>query len=100
MIINLLQIILVLIIFFTIKYLVYKLTEVWGLPEFLRYEPWICFKCLSFWTLISIFIVSGLICHLWIMMGVGILLTVLDTVALIIHQKRNTISINDFDKLN
>ena len=97
MILNLLQIVLVLIIFFTIKLSTWKVTEEIGLPPFLRYEPWICFKCLSFWSLISIFLVCGLICHLWITMTVGILLTVLDTVALIIHQKNNTVSINDYE---
>ena len=97
MILNISQIILVLIIFFTIKLSTYKLTEEIGLPPFLRYEPWICFKCLSFWTLMGIYLVCGLICHLWITMGVGLLLTVLDTVALIIHQRNNTITIKEYD---
>ena len=97
MIINISQIILVLVVFFAIKLSTFKLTEVWGLPEFLRYEPYVCNKCLSFWTLMGIYLVTGLICHLWITMGVGLLLTVLDTVALIIHQRNNTITIKEYD---
>lgn len=90
MIVNILQTILVLIIFFPTKWLCYKITEEWMLPEWLRYEPYECRKCLSFWSLTALFLSSGLLCHLWITMAVGLILTVLDTVAVIIDQKKKT----------
>lgn len=95
MIFNLAQVFLALVIFFTIKLSIYKMTEVWGLPEFLNYPPYSCRKCSQFWTLTSIYLVSGLICHLWITMGVGILLTALDTIAFIKNEKNKFININD-----
>lgn len=93
MIINILQTILVLIIFFPIKWLCYKITEEWGLPEWLQYKPYVCRKCLSFWSLMALFLSSGLLCHLWITMAVGLILTILDTVAVIVDQRNKTIKI-------
>ena len=100
MIFNLLQIFLVLIIFFSIKLSTWKLTEEIGLPQFLRYEPYVCNRCLTFWTLIGIFLVCGIICHLWITMSVGLALTILDTIAKTIDQRKNTISIEEIDENN
>lgn len=95
MIFNLAQVFLALVIFFTIKLSIYKMTEVWGLPEFLNYPPYSCQKCAQAWGLTSIYLVSGLICHLWITMGLGILLTALDTIAFIKNEKNKFININD-----
>lgn len=93
MILNLIQIILVLAIFFTTKFLAWKITDEWELPMWLRYKPWECYKCLSFWSLMAQFMVCGLILHLWITMAVGVVLTILDTIAYIINEKQKTIKI-------
>lgn len=93
MFIQILQLVLVLALFFPIKWLCWKITEVWGLPTFLDYMPWVCRKCLSFWSLISIYIAIGLVFQLYITLGVGVLLTILDTIAVIVDQKKKTIKI-------
>ena len=94
MIYNVFQTLLVIIIFIVVKYLAWKVTEEDRVPEFLHYEPYICFKCLSFWSLMALFIACGLLCHLWITMAVGTILTILDTIAYIIHEKNNTVKID------
>jgi hypothetical protein len=46
----------------------------------------------------ALFVACGLLCHLWITMAVGTILTALDTIAYIIHEKNNTVKLEDFDK--
>ncbi len=89
------ELILVLAVFIITKYMTYKTTEEWGLPRFLDYRPYSCQRCLTFWTLTSIYLTCGLILHLWITMAVGLVLTILDTIAFSIHIKENTVSVND-----
>lgn len=93
MIILILQLVLVLALFFPIKWLCWKITEEWGLPEWLQYKPWVCKKCLTFWTLMSLYISIGLVFQAYLTMGVGLMLTVLDTIAVIVDQKNKTIKI-------
>lgn len=90
---NIMQVLLVLVIFFPIKWLCYKITEEWGLPTWLDYKPWVCKKCLTFWTLLSFYLSMGLLIGAYITMAVGILLTILDTIAVIVEQKNKTIKI-------
>lgn len=90
---NIMQTVLVLVIFITIKYGAWKVTEEDRIPMFLHYMPYICYKCLSFWSLMALFVACGLLCHLWITMAVGGILTILDTIAYMIHEKNNTIKI-------
>ena len=97
MIYNVLQTILVFIIFIITKYLAWKITEEDRIPMFLHYEPYVCYKCLSFWSLMALFAACGLLCHLWITMAVGWVLTVLDTIAVVIDQKNKTVKIDDFE---
>ena len=97
---ELLQILLVLALFFGIKCLCWKITDEWGLPAWLNYKPWCCFKCLSCWTLLATFTSIGLIFSLWIVLGLGIGLTFLDTIAVIINERNNVIKIEDYDKLD
>lgn len=93
MLYNIMQTVLVLVIFITIKYGAWKVTEEDRIPMFLHYMPYICYKCLSFWSLMALFVACGLLCHLWITMAVGGILTILDTIAYMIHEKNNTIII-------
>ena len=97
MIYNVFQILLVIAIFIVVKYGAWKVTEEDRVPIFLHYMPYICYKCLSFWSLMALFVACGLLCHLWITMAVGTILTALDTIAYIIHEKNNTISVKDLD---
>ena len=93
MFIQILQLILVIALFIPIKWICCKITEVWGLPMFLDYMPYSCRKCLSFWSLMAIYISIGLVFHLYITMAVGAILTVLDVIAVIVDQKNKTIKI-------
>lgn len=98
MIYNVLQTLLVIAIFIVVKYGAWKVTEEDRVPMFLHYMPYICYKCLSFWSLMALFVACGLLCHLWITMAVGTILTALDTIAYIIYEKNNTVKLEDFDK--
>ena len=91
MFIQILQLILVIALFIPIKWICYKITEECGLPTFLNYMPYSCRKCLSFWSLMAIYISIGLVFHLYITMAVGAILTVLDVIAVIVDQKKKTI---------
>ena len=93
MIFNLIQIIITMVVFFTVKFLVWKITDEWGLPMWLQYKPYICYLCLGFWSLLAIYLTSGLILHMWITMAVGVVLTILDAIAQVVNQKNNTIKI-------
>jgi len=92
---NLFQIWLVFAIFFTVKFLAWKITEDWKLPQWLKYKPWECYTCLGFWTLITIYLTFGITLELWLGLSIGIALTMLDAVAQLIDKKKKTISIYD-----
>lgn len=96
MILNILQLLLTLIIFIGVKYLVWYVTEEHKIPLFLEYLPYTCYTCLGFWSLTAIFLASGLITHLWITMGVGLVLTALDAIAQKVDQKNKTVNADDF----
>ena len=93
MIDGLIELLIVLVIFLDVKYITFKITEEDKIPQFLHYEPYVCYRCLSFWTMAALFLVSGLILNLWITMFVGLALTILDTIALSIHIKNNTVTV-------
>ena len=93
-----LEIILTFFIFFGVKYVVFWLTDKKGLPEFLRYKPWICYKCCSFWSLITLYITIFLMfkCGLWYLLIAGTILTILDTIARKVDESQGII-IKDID---
>lgn len=93
MIINIIQVILILLIFIITRYLTYKITEEWGLPKWLQYKPFICEVCLTFWSLLGIYISIGLIFGLWITLIGGIILAILNAIAMKVHQKNNTVKV-------
>lgn len=97
---NIFQTILVLVIFLTVKYGVWKITSEDKVPEFLNYQPYNCPKCAGFWFLTALFVACGLLLGLWITMAVGMLITVLDTIAMVMHERKNTITLEEFDRLN
>lgn len=93
-----LEIFITFIVFFVVKSLVFYLTDVKGLPEFLNYKPYCCFKCLSFWSLLTIYPTLFYISNYswWYLLIVGISITGLDTIAKHIDEN-NIISIKDVD---
>lgn len=84
-----LEIILTFFIFFGVKYVVFWLTDKKGLPEFLRYKPYSCYRCMGFWSLIFIYINLFIISNYtwWYLIICGTSLTILDVIALSVAEK-------------
>lgn len=88
MIYRILDILVPLIVFLVTKYFVYWFTEkLTDFPKWLEYKPYYCGRCLGFWLPMGIF------CSIWYVFNVpiigilGIVLTILDTIAKIIDEK-------------
>lgn len=88
------QFILLFAIFFIVNYVGYWLTEVKGMPEWLMYKPFECRLCFTFWSLISVYtaILLSFGCLLYLGIG-GIILAILNAIAMYINQKRKTIKL-------
>lgn len=89
------EIITVFLIFFIVKYLTWKITEVWGLPEWLEYKPWTCNLCLTFWTLMTIYSTIWLSLQCLYVGIIGILLASMNALAMWKDQKDKTVYIDD-----
>ena len=98
MFIQMIELILVLIIFLVVKETAWWLTEEGKIPRYLNYKPWICYKCLGFWSLLATYAAAWYVFDFQLTAIVGGILTILDTIALILHE-RQTISLEDYDKL-
>lgn len=97
MILNIFQLILTLVIFIGVKYGAYKVIDDMKIPVFMEYMPYTCYTCLNFWLQTGIYLSLGLICGMYVTMGVGMVLNILDTIAQKVHQKNNTVSAYDFE---
>ena len=97
MIINILQIILIFTIFILDRYLVDKWVNQKNYPKWLDYRPWSCELCATFWSLLAIYLTVGLVFQWWWTMIGGMILTVLNAIAMKIDQKNKTIKIEDYD---
>lgn len=87
------EFIIMVVIFLVINYMGYWITEVKGLPEWLDYKPFICRLCLTFWLLIGVYTVIWL-SFSCLYMGIGgIILAMLNALAMWIDQKNKTIKI-------
>lgn len=93
MFIQILQVILILAIFLPVRWVCWKITEEWGVPEMIDYRPWNCKLCLTFWSLLATYLAVGLIFQIYITLIGGIVLTVLNAVAMYVDQKNKTIKI-------
>ena len=91
------QLLAMLIIFLATKYLTYFITEVKGVPKWLDYKPFNCSLCSCFWTLIAIYTTLLIIGYNWAGIG-GIILAILNALAMWINQKKKTEKIEDFDE--
>ena len=87
------QILIIFVVFIPVSWLAYMITEVWGLPKWLQYKPFICRTCLTFWTLLAIYVAIGLIFGANVTLWGGIALTVLNAIAMWINQKNKTIKV-------
>ena len=90
---EMLQVILIFALFILIRYLAWKVTEEWGLPEWLQYKPWNCKLCFTFWSLLATYLSIGLIFNLYITLIGGIALAIMNALAMWIDQKNKTIKI-------
>ena len=93
MMIAFIQILCMLLAYFAVIPIVFYWTEVRQLPEWLRFPPFNCRKCLTFWTLIGISLVIGLSFELYWFMGTGIVLAILTAIAMTVEQKNKTIKL-------
>ena len=93
MFIQILQVILIFAMFILIRWFAWKVTEVWGLPEWLQYKPWNCKICLTFWSLLATYLSIGLIFNLYITLIGGISLAIMNALAMWIDQKNKTVKI-------
>lgn len=90
---TLFEFIFVFVIFFTVSYVAYYITEKRGLPDWLQYKPWICRLCLTFWSLVFIYsaIWASFSC---LYLGIiGNLLASMNALAMWIDQKNKTIKL-------
>ena len=83
----------VIIIFLIVSYGAYYITEVKGLPIWLQYKPFECRKCLTFWSLIGVYSAIWASFSCLIIGVVGILLAILNAIAMYIDQRNKTIKL-------
>ena len=89
------QLLAMLIIFIATKYMTYNITEVWHLPKWLDYRPWNCNTCCTFWTLVAIYTTLLIIGYTWLGIS-GLIMAILNAIAMYIDQKQKTESINNY----
>ena len=66
-------------------------------PNWLNYKPFNCKICLTFWTLIVIYVTIGLTLNLNLFLWGGIIFAAANALAMKIDEKNKTISIDDYD---
>lgn len=89
----LVEFILAFIIYVAIVMAAYYATEVYQLPKWLRFPPFNCRKCLTFWSNIAAFTIIGLSFGAYWLMGTGIILGILTAIAMHYEQKNKTIKL-------
>lgn len=87
------QFVLMTLAFFIIKYCAYVATEEIGMPRWLNFKPFNCNKCLSTWTLAGVYTVLGLSFDWYYLMIGGIILAILNGIAMEIDQRNRTIKV-------
>ena len=87
------QFVLMMMAFFVVKYCAYVATEEIGMPRWLNFKPFNCNKCLSTWTLAGVYTVLGLSFDWYYLMIGGIILAILNGIAMEIDQRNHTIKV-------
>ena len=90
---TLFEFIFVFVIFFTVNYVAYYITEKRGLPDWLQYKPWICRLCLTFWSLVFIYSAIWLSFSCLYIGIIGNLLASMNALAMWIDQRNKTIKL-------
>lgn len=90
---TLFEFIFVFVIFFTVSYVAYYITEKRGLPDWLQYKPWICRLCLTFWSLVFIYSAIWLSFSCLYIGIIGNLLASMNALAMWIDQRNKTIKL-------
>lgn len=86
------QLLAMLAFFLGTKYLTFNITEVWELPKWLNFKPFNCNLCLTFWTLIALYTTLWILGYWWTGIS-GIILAILNAIAMYIDQKKKTVEI-------
>ena len=87
------EFILAIFIYIAVVMAAYYATEVYVLPKWLRFPPFNCRKCLTFWSNISAALIIGLSFELYWFMGLLVILGILTAIAMHYEQKNKTIKI-------
>lgn len=87
------QFVLMTLAFFVVKYAAYVMTEEIGMPRWLNFKPFNCNRCFSTWSLVGVYTVLGLSFDWYYLMIGGIVLAILNGIAMYIDQKDKTIKI-------
>ena len=90
---ELFQFIGVIIIFLLSNWFTWWFTEKGNVPDFLDFKPFSCRLCLTFWLLVGIYIAIGISFKLWVVLIAGVLLAILNALAMWVNQKNKTIKI-------
>ena len=90
---TLFEFIFVFVIFFTVSYVAYYITEKRGLPDWLQYKPWVCRLCLTFWSLVFIYSAIWLSFSCLYLGIIGNLLASMNALAMWIDQRNKTIKL-------
>lgn len=93
------QIFLILFLFVLVMGITYTLTNVWHMPPFLDYKPFNCWTCSSFWTLIAVYGCAWLVLGYSITAIGGWILAILNAIAMHVHEKKKTITVDNLDDL-
>lgn len=87
------------IVFFTVGYFSWWFTEKKTTPKFLDFKPFSCRLCLNFWALVAIYVAIGISFKLWVMLIAGVILAILNAIAMWVNQKSKTIKIEDYGNI-
>lgn len=87
------EFIFVFVIFFTVNYGAYYITEKMGLPIWLQYKPFECRLCLTFWSLVFIYSAIWLSFSCLYLGIIGNLLASMNALAMWINQRNKTIKL-------
>lgn len=91
-----LQILVTFIIFFLTAFVSWLTTEKWTMPHWLQYQPFSCRICQNFWLNVFAYVGIYLIYGWKITLILGLILTVLNTIAQKVDQKQKTVDINTY----
>lgn len=95
MIHTLIEILSILVVFLCVRYLSHKATYNGWMPSWLSYKPFTCDTCLTFWSLLAIYASMGLVLGWWTAAIGGMVLAVLNAIAMVVDQRDKTVKVED-----